>query len=94
MQMRAGISTCYPSVLTLGPPNPGSIVVARETLGIRWTGFSPVIFVTHPNILSSRRSTKPHDLTSAQRECSPTAPRTARKYQFSIFNFQLIFEIF
>jgi len=56
----------------LGPPNPGTIVVARETLGIRWTGFSPVIFVTHPNIRTSQRSTKPHGLTSAHCERSPT----------------------
>jgi len=79
MQMRAGISTCYPSAFALGPPNPGTIVVARETLGIRWTGFSPVIFVTHPNILSSHRFTKPHSLASTQYERSPTIPEDRRQ---------------
>ena len=48
----AGIFTCYPSVtpfgLALGPANPGTIRVALETLGLRWTGFSPVFVLLMP----------------------------------------------
>ena len=48
----AGILTCYPSVtpfgLALGPANPGTIRVALETLGLRWTGFSPVFLLLMP----------------------------------------------
>ena len=48
----AGIFTCYPSVtpfgLALGPANPGTIRVALETLGLRWTGFSPVFLLLMP----------------------------------------------
>ena len=48
----AGILTCCPSVtpfgLALGPTNPGTIRVALETLGLRWTGFSPVFLLLMP----------------------------------------------
>ena len=48
----AGILTCSPSAtpfgLTLGPANPGTIRVALETLGLRWTGFSPVFLLLMP----------------------------------------------
>ena len=48
----AGIFTCCPSVtpfgLALGPANPGTILVALETLGLRWTGFSPVFLLLMP----------------------------------------------
>jgi hypothetical protein len=48
----AGIFTCCPSVtpfgLALGPANPGTIRVALETLGLRWTGFSPVFLLLMP----------------------------------------------
>jgi hypothetical protein len=48
----AGILTCCPSTtpfgLALGPTNPGTIRVALETLGLRWTGFSPVFLLLMP----------------------------------------------
>lgn len=48
----AGILTCCPSTtpfgLALGPTNPGTICVALETLGLRWTGFSPVFLLLMP----------------------------------------------
>jgi hypothetical protein len=48
----AGIFTCCPSTtpfgLVLGPANPGAIFVALETLGLRWTGFSPVFLLLMP----------------------------------------------
>lgn len=48
----AGIFTCCPSAtpfgLALGPANPGTILVALETLGLRWTGFSPVFLLLMP----------------------------------------------
>jgi len=48
----AGILTCSPSAtpfgLALGPANPGTIRVALETLGLRWTGFSPVFLLLMP----------------------------------------------
>ena len=48
----AGILTCCPSTtpfgLALGPTNPGAIRVALETLGLWWTGFSPVFLLLMP----------------------------------------------
>ena len=47
-----GILTCFPSPtsldLGLGPTNPGRINLAQETLGLRRTGFSPVLSLLVP----------------------------------------------
>ncbi len=32
----------------LGPPNPGTIIVAQETLDFRWSGFSPDFLLLMP----------------------------------------------
>jgi hypothetical protein len=74
----AGILTCCPSTtpfgLTLGPTNPGTIRVALETLGLRWTGFSPVFLLLMPTF--SLRTT-PRLLTlPLQRRCERSLTTT------------------
>ena len=44
----------------LGPTNPGTTIVALETLDIRRRGFSPLYDITYSNILTSDRSTGPY----------------------------------
>ena len=34
--------------LGLGPTNPGTIIVAQETLLFRWAGFSPALWLLIP----------------------------------------------
>ena len=53
--------------------NPERTSLPQETLGIRWTGFSPV-FRSHTGILTSKRSTSPSGLTSLHLERSPLIP--------------------
>src|SRR5690606_29384809 len=87
-----GISTCCPSVtpfgLTLGPTNPGTIIVAQETLVLWRTGFSPVLSLLMPTF--SLLYTPPD--FPVQLHCSiersPTTPRIA--YTARIFNFKFI----
>jgi hypothetical protein len=47
-----GLLTCFPSHtpfgLCLGPTNPGRINLPQETLGLRRTGFSPVLSLLVP----------------------------------------------
>jgi hypothetical protein len=73
----SGILTRCPSTspfgYALGPTNPGTIIVALETLGMRWAGFSPAKFVTHANILTSYRSTSVYTFASLLYERSSTA---------------------
>jgi len=77
-QGSAGILTCCPSTtpfgLALGPTNPGSILVALETLSLRGTGFSPVLLLLMPTF--SLRTAPPYLTIQLQRrcECSLTAP--------------------
>ena len=42
------LSIAYATSLGLGPTNPGTIIVAQETLLFRWTGFSPVLLLLIP----------------------------------------------
>jgi hypothetical protein len=42
------MSIAYATRLGLGPTNPGTIIVAQETLLFRWTGFSPVLWLLIP----------------------------------------------
>ena len=37
------LSIAYATRLGLGPTNPGTIIVAQETLFLRWVGFSPTL---------------------------------------------------
>lgn len=80
----AGILTCCPSAtllsLTLGPTNPTPIDVAWETLGIRRTGFSPVLWLLMPTV---SLLFAPLDLTvglHCRIERSSTAHRTRMFY--------------
>ena len=56
-----GMSTGCPSVspqgYALGPTNPPRIIRAAEPSGLRWGGFAPPLFVTHPDIRTRWRST-------------------------------------
>ena len=61
-----------PCGLGLGPTNPPSINVAEETLGFRCPGFAPGFSATHAGILTSVRSSRPHDRPSRRTERSPT----------------------
>ena len=53
-------------------------------------GILTPVYATYANILPSHRSTRPHDLTSAQCECSPTAQ--IRRSEFWTLNFGTPFE--
>jgi len=74
----AGILTCCPSTtpfgLALGPTNPGTIRVALETLGLRWTGFSPVFLLLMPTF--SLRSTPRSLPLPLQRSCERSLTTT------------------
>ena len=78
----AGILTCCPSAtpfgLALGPTNPGTIRVALETLGLRWTGFSPVLLLLMPTF----------SLRIAPRWLTPSASALMRMlpYHYSSIN--------
>ena len=39
------MSIAYATRLGLGPTNPGTIIVAQETLLFRWAGFSPALWL-------------------------------------------------
>ena len=82
----AGILTCCPSVthlcITLGATNPWLIVIAKETLGFRCTGLSPVLRLLMPTFSlpnaparltptpSQQLGTLPYHLrTSQRRQC-------------------------
>jgi hypothetical protein len=42
------LSIAYATRLGLGPTNPGTILVAQETLLFRWAGFSPALWLLIP----------------------------------------------
>src|SRR6185312_12481663 len=42
------LSIAYATRLGLGPTNPGTIIVAQETLLFRWAGFSPALWLLIP----------------------------------------------
>ena len=69
-----GILTRCPSPtlhsLGLGPTNPGTIIVAQETLLFRWAGFSPALWLLIP---AFSLDTAPPDLT-VQLQCNINAP--------------------
>ena len=73
----AGILTCCASItpfgLTLAPDSPWDDSRCPGNLGFTVRGTLTPVFATYANILTSHRSTRPHDLTSAQYECFPTA---------------------
>ena len=78
----AVILNCCPSTtpfgLALGPTNPGTIRVALETLGLRWTGFSPVFLLLMPTF----------SLRNAPRWLTPSASVLMRMlpYHYSLIN--------
>jgi len=54
------LSIAYATRLGLGPTNPGTIIVAQETLLLRWQGFSPCLKLLIPAFSLPRA---PPDLT-------------------------------
>ncbi len=42
------LSIAYATRLGLGPTNPGTMIVAQETLVLRWVGFSPTLWLLIP----------------------------------------------
>ena len=64
------LSIAYATRLGLGPTNPGTIIVAQETLLFRWAGFSPALWLLIP---AFSLDTAPPDLT-VQLQCNINAP--------------------
>ena len=82
---RCGILTRFPSptalALDLGPTDPGRISLAQETLGLRRTGFSPVLSLLVPtfSLLPRPRLLTVTLLPNAER--SPTAHSHLSDYE-------------
>ena len=67
------LSIAYATRLGLGPTNPGTIIVAQETLLFRRTGFSPVLWLLIPTF---SLDIAPPDLTvQLQRNINAPLPR-------------------
>src|SRR2546430_6066763 len=64
------LSIAYATRLGLGPTNPGTIIVAQETLLFRWAGFSPALWLLIP---AFSLDTAPPCL-AAQLQCNINAP--------------------
>ena len=68
------LSIAYATRLGLGPANPGTIIVAQETLLFRWAGFSPALWLLIPAFSLPHA---PRDLTiplQCREERSSTTP--------------------
>ena len=64
------LSIVYATRLDLGPTNPGTIIVAQETLLFRWAGFSPALWLLIPAF--SLDSAPPY--LAVQLQCPINAP--------------------
>jgi hypothetical protein len=64
------LSIAYATRLGLGPTNPGTIIVAQETLLFRWAGFSPALWLLIP---AFSLDSAPPDL-AVQLQCPINAP--------------------
>ena len=64
------LSIAYATRLGLGPTNPGTIIVAQETLLFRWAGFSPALWLLIPTF---SLDSAPPDLT-VRLQCPINAP--------------------
>ena len=78
-----GMSTRCPSAIprgyALGPTNPPRIIRAAEPSGLRWGGFLPPLYVTHPDIRTRQRSTAAYATASTPCRRSPTTPASKRQ---------------
>ena len=72
------LSIAYATRLGLGPTNPGTIIVAQETLLFRWAGFSPALWLLIPAF--SLDTAPPH--LPVRLQCNINAP-LPRKYDES-----------
>src|ERR1700679_462310 len=68
------LSIAYATRLGLGPTNPGTIIVAQETLLFRWAGFSPALCIL---ITAFSLDSSPPTLTvQLQRPINAPLPRS------------------
>src|SRR3954471_16501840 len=83
-----GILTLCPSdaalAISLGPTNPGTTIVAPETLFFRRGGFSPPLWLLVPTFLLRNAPAWVTPLASMRCEHSPTAPSFRRKIKPSV----------
>ena len=63
-----------PFGLNLGPPDPGTINVAQETLDFRRIGFSPIFTLLMPAFALAHT---PHRLTLMLQRCTRRSPTNA-----------------
>jgi len=72
------LSIAYATRLGLGPTNPGTIIVAQETLLFRWAGFSPALWLLIP---AFSLDSAPPDL-AVRLQCPINAP-LPRMYKYT-----------
>src|SRR3984957_3351780 len=80
------LSIAYATRLGLGPTNPGSIIVAQETLLFRWAGFSPALWVLIP---AFSLYNAPTCLTTRIQRRYQRSSTTPYKYDIHIFGAML-----
>ena len=68
------LSIAYATRLGLGPTNPGTIIVAQETLLFRWAGFSPALWLLIPTFSLDTAPPALTGPTSTQYQRSSTTP--------------------
>ena len=68
------LSIAYATRLGLGPTNPGTIIVAQETLLFRWAGFSPALWLLIPTF--SLDSAPPNLTVRLQSPINAPLPRS------------------
>jgi hypothetical protein len=68
------LSIAYATRLGLGPTNPGTIIVAQETLLFRRAGFSPALWLLIPTF--SLDSAPPNLTVQLQRPINAPLPRS------------------
>ena len=90
MHTSTGILTCCPSptlyCLGLGPTNPGTIIVAQETLLFRWAGFSPALWLLIPTFSLPHA---PANLTIHLHRCEERSSTTLTYVSIHIFGHTL-----
>ena len=76
------LSIAYATRLGLGPTNPGTIIVAQETLLFRWAGFSPALWLLIPAFSLPHA---PPDLTIRLQRREERSSTTATSVTIHIF---------
>src|SRR6185369_1532633 len=81
------LSIAYATRLGLGPTNPGTIIVAQETLLLRWEGFSPSLKLLIPAFSLPRAP--PGLPARLHRTRNAPLPRNALRRRIRIFGTML-----